>query len=64
MEEVRPVRALLKALTQQPWKAAADHPLLASLQQLNALYETGRARAAGGHRAVARPGLAQESAGR
>ena len=39
MEEVRPVRALLKALTQQPWKAAADHPLLASLQQLNALYE-------------------------
>ena len=29
LEEVRPVRALLKALAQQPWKAAADHPLLA-----------------------------------
>ena len=42
MEEVRPVRALLKALTQQPWKGAADHPLLASLQQLNTLYERGK----------------------
>jgi hypothetical protein len=40
MEEVTPVRALLKALTQQPWKAAsAGHPLLTSLQQLNAFYE-------------------------
>jgi hypothetical protein len=41
MEEVRPVRSLLKALTQQPWKATAEHPLLPSLQQLNALYEHG-----------------------
>jgi hypothetical protein len=41
MEEVRPVRALLKALTQQPWQASVDHPLLASLQQLNTLYEHG-----------------------
>jgi hypothetical protein len=41
MEEVRPVRALLKALTQQPWKGAADHPLLTSLQKLNALYDQG-----------------------
>jgi TnpA family transposase len=41
MEEVRPVRALLKALTQQPWKGAADHPLLTSLQQLNAHYDAG-----------------------
>jgi hypothetical protein len=33
MEEVRPVRALLKALSQQPWKGSANHPLLATLQQ-------------------------------
>jgi hypothetical protein len=33
MEEVRPVRALLKALSQQPWKDSANHPLLATLQQ-------------------------------
>ena len=41
IEEVRPVRTLLNALAQQPWKATADHPLLASLQQLNALYAVG-----------------------
>jgi hypothetical protein len=40
-EEVRPVRALLKALAQQPWKASTDQPLLSSLQQLNTLYEHG-----------------------
>ena len=41
MEEVRPVRSLLRALAQQPWKGSTGHPLLASLQQLNALYEQG-----------------------
>ena len=41
MEEVRPVRALLKALAQQPWKGSADHPLLESLKHLNALYDEG-----------------------
>jgi len=41
MQEIRPVRALLKALSQQPWKALANHPVLASLQQLNALYDQG-----------------------
>ena len=41
MQQIRPVRALLKALSQQPWKGSANHPVLASLQQLNALYEQG-----------------------
>jgi hypothetical protein len=41
MEEVRPVRALLKALAQQRWKGSTDHPLLASLKHLNALYDEG-----------------------
>ncbi len=41
MEEVRPVRSLLTALAQQPWKGSADHPLLASLKHLNALYDEG-----------------------
>ena len=41
MQEVRPVRALLKALAQQPWKGSADHPLLESLKHLNALYDEG-----------------------
>jgi len=41
MEEVRPVRALLKALAQQPWKGSAGHPLLDSLKQLNVLYDEG-----------------------
>ena len=41
MKEVRPVRSLLRALAQQPWKASADHPLLASLKQLNVSYGKG-----------------------
>jgi TnpA family transposase len=41
MEEVRPVRALLTALAQQPWKGSVDHPVLASLKHLNALYDEG-----------------------
>jgi hypothetical protein len=41
MAEVRPVRALLTALAQQPWKGSADHPLLESLKHLNALYDEG-----------------------
>ena len=41
MEEVRPVRALLTALAQQPWKGSADHPVLESLKHLNALYDEG-----------------------
>lgn len=62
MEEVRPVRALLKALAQQPWKSSADHPLLESLKHSNALY--GRARAASGRGSVAGAGMAQKFAGR
>ncbi len=41
MEEVRLARALLKALAQQPWKGSADHPVLAGLKHLNALYDEG-----------------------
>jgi hypothetical protein len=41
-EEVRPVRALLTALAGQPWKGSPEHPLLASLAQLNMLYEQGQ----------------------
>ena len=41
MEEVRPVRSLLTALAQQPWKGSADHPVLESLKHLNAFYDQG-----------------------
>ena len=40
MEE-GPVRALLKALAQQPWKGSADHPLLESLERVLALIVEG-----------------------
>ena len=42
MQEVRPVRSLLTALAQQPWKGSADHPVVESLKHLNALYYEGQ----------------------
>ena len=48
MVEVRPVRALLAALAQQPWKGSANHPLLESLKHLNTLYDEGEHALPGG----------------
>ncbi len=42
IEGVRPVRALLKALTRLPWQAAPAHPLLEALGVLRGLYERDR----------------------
>jgi hypothetical protein len=39
--EIRPVRSLLSALVLLPWQAVPDHPVLAALQLLKALYEHG-----------------------
>ena len=39
--EIRPVRSLLSAQVLLPWQAVPDHPVLAALQLLKALYEHG-----------------------